>query len=237
MQANWSLVLNVLFLVVIVSMIVWRLRPMMKKEQKSSQNIAAPIAESTKTYQNNLDDILNVRKISVQEDFTYEAMEPLSKVEEQNPQLGVSISFEEREHKKHNIMLFVSAKGQHIFAGYELLQTLLTCGLRFGDGGLFHRHQHSTGQGPVLFSLAAATATGMFDLQNIGAMSVKGLCMFMELSHNPTIDQERFELFIKTAQNLATELNANLLDDRQKPINEATITKLERLIAHEQTVN
>jgi len=237
MQANWSLVLNVLFLGVIVSMIFWRLRPMMKKEQKYSPNIAAPISESTKTYQNNLDDILNVRKISVQEDFTYEAMEPLSKVEEQNPQLGVSISFEEREHKKHNIMLFVSAKGQHIFAGYELLQTLLTCGLRFGDGGLFHRHQHSTGQGPVLFSLAAATATGMFDLQNIGAMSVKGLCMFMELSHNPTIDQERFELFIKTAQNLATELNANLLDDRQKLINEATIAKLERLIAQEQTVN
>jgi len=237
MQANWSLVLNVLFLGVIVSMIFWRLRPMMKKEQKSPQNITAPIAERTTSYENNLDDILNVRKIIVQEEPEYEAMEPLSKVAEPNPQLGVSISFEEREHKKHNIMLFVSAKGQHIFAGYELLQTLLTCGLRFGDGGLFHRHQHSTGQGPVLFSLAAATATGMFDLQNIGAMSVKGLCMFMELSHNPTIDQERFELFIKTAQHLATELNANLLDDRQRPINEATIAKLERLIAQEQTVN
>ena len=130
-------------------------------------------------------------------------------------------------------MFFLAAQGQNIFAGYELLQTLLTCGLRFGDSGLFHRHQHASGQGPVLFSLAAATNSGVFDLQNMGAMSMKGLCMFMELSHNATIDQERFELFVHTAKQLASELHAQLLDDKQKPVTSETIQKLERMIAQE----
>jgi cell division protein ZipA len=244
MQANWSLVLNVVFLGVIVSMIVMRVRPMLMKPKKVTE-AQPPKYESHNAREDHSDDILNIRKIEPIQDYALDDFNSLQDtdemIESSQPSLGVSFSEQAHEpsetHKNQNIMLFLAAKGQHIFAGYELLQTLLTCGLRFGDGGLFHRHQHASGQGPVLFSLAAATATGMFDLQNIGAMSVKGLCVFMELSGNVTIDSERFQLFMQTAKHLAMELQANLLDEKQRPVTDATIAKYERLIAQEMTVD
>jgi cell division protein ZipA len=226
MQANWSLVLNIVFLGIIMGMIFWRVKPLLKKTTTSSQ----PEEEMMDA----MDDILQVRKI-VADDVSHEQDYEVSEYSE-SPQLGIALEASqtrEPEVAKKTIMFFLAAQGQNIFAGYELLQTLLTCGLRFGDGGLFHRHQHASGQGPVLFSLAAATNTGVFDLQNMGAMSMKGLCMFMELSHNVTIDQERFELFVHTAKQLSSELHAQLLDEKRTPVTSETIQKLERMIAQE----
>lgn len=117
------------------------------------------------------------------------------------------------------------AKENRQFAGYELLQTVLASGLRFGEGHLFHRHQFANGQGPVLCSLAAATATGVFDLQNIGAFSVRGLCLFMHASNNPNIDAERFSIMVDTARQLSEGLDAYLLDDQRKPLTEERITR------------
>jgi cell division protein ZipA len=244
MQANWSLVLNVVFLLVIVSMLFWRLRPYFQQKKQDAQQHRtpeAPLDASKKSFNEGLDDIIHVRKIESEPEFVIHT--PQNDVTQQ-PNLGVQLPYEEpvahqfdAEPEKQTIMLFLAAQGQNIFAGYELLQTLLSCGLRFGDAGLFHRHQHASGQGPVLFSLAAATATGVFDLQNIGAMSVKGLCMFMDLSGNVTIDQERFEIFLQTAKHLAAELDANLLDEKQKTVTEVTISKMQRLIAQEMTID
>jgi cell division protein ZipA len=246
MQANWSLMLNVVFLSIILGMIVWRLKPYFIKGAKNSDINKAPL--STKAYEDLSDVILNVRKISSKADdedldneaadiyHQYDYSEHSDYVEkDEAPNLGVDLNHHVSEPipAKKNIMVFLAAQGQNIFAGYELLQTLLSCGMRFGDGGLFHRHQHASGQGPVLFSLAAATETGVFDLQNMGAMSMKGLCMFMELSGNPTIDHERFELFFQTAKQLASELNANLLDDKQKLITADVWENYEHMINHE----
>jgi cell division protein ZipA len=228
MQANWSLLLNIVFLGIIIGMILWRVKPFFNKKTESGVN------QASKDLAEPIDDILHVRKISMTEEFIDEEEYDDPQVQEA-PSLGIRLESQqpEMEAPKKTIMFFLAAQGQNIFAGYELLQTLLSCGLRYGDGGLFHRHQHASGQGPVLFSLAAATNTGVFDLQNMGAMSMKGLCMFMELSFNSTIDQERFELFVHTAKQLATELHALLLDEKQKPITADTIAKLERMIAQE----
>jgi cell division protein ZipA len=121
------------------------------------------------------------------------------------------------------LMLFLLSKENRQFAGYELLQTVLAAGLRFGEGGLFHRHQLASGHGPVLCSLAAATATGVFDLQNMGAFSVRGLCLFMHRSEQPNIDSERFNIMLDTAKQLAEGLDAHLLDDQRKPLTQARI--------------
>jgi cell division protein ZipA len=240
MQANLSLILNVIFLGIILGMIAWKLRPyyLSRSDKKSS---ASRANSSTPKILDEVHDELNISnavKVDVNQFLYQEDKVEYSQEVAQKPVLGVDVEIakepeiEENFVKpKKNIMIFLAAKGQGIFAGYDLLQTLLSCGLRYGDAGLFHRHQHATGQGPVLFSLAAATATGMFDLQNIGAMSVKGLCMFMELSGNITIDSERFQIFIQTAKQLAEELHANLLDEKQYPLTSETINKFEHMIA------
>ncbi|HBB53341.1 MAG TPA: cell division protein ZipA [Legionellales bacterium] len=240
MQANLSLILNVVFLGVILGMIAWKLRPyyLNKKQKKSSAPAQSSSAPKI------LDDFYDeeehseASKVDVNQFLHQEDKDESPKATTSKPVLGVAVEIEKKSEMvdefikpKKNIMVFLAAKGQGIFAGYDLLQTLLSCGLRYGDAGLFHRHQHATGQGPVLFSLAAATATGMFDLQNIGAMSVKGLCMFMELSGNITIDSERFQIFMQTAKQLAEELHANLLDEKQYPLTSEAINKFEHMIA------
>lgn len=129
-----------------------------------------------------------------------------------------------------SVMMFLLAKEERFLAGYELLQTVLAAGLRFGEGHLFHRHQFPNGQGPVLCSLAAATPSGIFDLQNIGAFSVRGLCLFMQASGNSTIDAERFEIMLDTAKQLSEGLDAYLLDEQQKPLNDSSIQRYYRLL-------
>jgi cell division protein ZipA len=232
MQANWSLLLNIVFLGIILGMIVWRIKPFFKSKLKREDRFVG-----SRQYNDNTEfqeDIIGVRKIELTDEDNIETIHNEILVEEKKPNFGLNATASEPQTKSTSIktiMLFLSAKGQHVFAGYELLQTLLACGLRFGDAGLFHRHQHASGQGPVLFSLATATASGMFDLQNMGSMTVKGLCMFMELSGNLAIDHERYELFMQTSQQLSEELHADLLDEQQRPVSPATFSRFESMIA------
>lgn len=136
-----------------------------------------------------------------------------------------------------SIMMFLLAKDNRQLAGYELLQTILAAGLRFGDGQLFHRHQFSNGQGPIICSLATATASGIFDLQNMGAFSVRGLCLFMDASGNPSIDGERLTIMLETAKQLSDGLDTHLLDDERAPWSDRSLARYHRLlgIASEET--
>ena len=131
------------------------------------------------------------------------------------------------------LMILVSAKENREFAGYDLLQTILGAGLRFGEGQLFHRHQTTQGQGPVLCSLAAATKTGVFDMQNIGAFRVRGLCLFMQTSGNSTIDADRFDIMLETATKLSDDLDGTLLDDRREPFSKMSRNRYDRLLNRE----
>ena len=138
-----------------------------------------------------------------------------------------------KERATSSLMILVSAKENREFAGYDLLQTILGAGLRFGDGQLFHRHQSHHGQGPVLCSLAAATKTGVFDMQNIGGFRVRGLCLFMQASGNSTIDAERFDMLLETAIKLSEDLDGILLDDRREPFSKMSRSRYDHLLLRE----
>jgi cell division protein ZipA len=127
-------------------------------------------------------------------------------------------------------MMFLLAKNNQQLGGYDLLQTLLAAGLRFGDEQLFHRHQLSNGQGPVICSLAAATDTGVFDLQNMGSFSARGLCLFMESSGNASIDAERLAIMLDTAKGLSESLDTYLLDDERVPWSETSLARYQMLL-------
>lgn len=132
-------------------------------------------------------------------------------------------------------MLFLLARNDQFFAGYDLLQSLLASGLRFGDDGLFHRHQNASGHGPVICSLASATSTGVFDMQNIGAFKEKGLCIYMHCSKNPGIDRERFAIMLETARQLKDSLDCYLLDDARKPLNEERLNRYHQRLEQEES--
>lgn len=113
-------------------------------------------------------------------------------------------------------ILHVMAKDNKVFAGYELLQALLSSGFRFGKMAIFHYYQPESQQKEVLFSLASAVEPGVFDMQNMGAFVCPGLTLFMQPSGNSTKDQANYALMIKTAQHLKEDLDGILLNKQKK---------------------
>lgn len=250
MQANWSLILNVLLLIGVIVAIG---RIMKARRHSLSPKYSSPCLEA----QESPDEIISIRKINLdpvlEKETDTDTNEEVhlftqSKEKSSKPRLMPQDSSNEIQLRKESqipnikkdsiqrtevpslIIMFLLAKENRQFAGYELLQTVLAAGLRFGEGQLFHRHQFSNGQGPILCSLATATATGVFDLQNIGAFSVRGLCLYMHPSKNPGIDIDRFAVMLETARQLTEGLDAYLLDDQRKPLTEERIIRYHRLL-------
>lgn len=222
MQANWSIMLNLLLLIGVI-VAIWRT----VKVKRRHLDAFHPSPSLGQMNSERCDDVISVRKLT-----------PVLKDEDRVPDLPVKIHRQEESaslegdparsstsqtDNEPSILMFLLAKEHRKFAGYELLQHLLAVGFRFGDGHLFHRYQHLNGQGPILCSLAAATPSGTFDLQNIGAFSVPGLCLFMQASGNQVIDRERFEMMLESARQLSEALDAHLLDETRQPLTEPAL--------------
>lgn len=248
MQANWSIILNILLLICVVVAIR---RLMNTRKQNATTERYQPSLGKTEVaspYDAPAfnDDIIAVRKVAtdhsiikefeLNSEHDVEPMPTLAPKAEQ-PQLvaepqkaAISAKSSVQTEMPATVMFFLLAKENRQFAGYELLQTVLAAGLRFGEGHLFHRHQFANGQGPVICSLAAATATGVFDLQNIGAFSVRGLCLYMQVSRNPVVDAERFTIMLETARLLSDGMDAHLLDEARKPLTSETLDRYKRML-------
>ncbi|MCX7121181.1 MAG: cell division protein ZipA [Gammaproteobacteria bacterium] len=125
------------------------------------------------------------------------------------------------------IVLYLMATGESTYAGYELLQALLSSGMRFGAQRIFHRHAHKDGRGDVLFHCASATAPGTFDLSKMGAFSCKGLSLFFSASD---VDEplSTFDCLLETIDQLVEDLGGQVLDDKQ-----ALFTK-EKMVMYRQ---
>jgi cell division protein ZipA len=121
------------------------------------------------------------------------------------------------------ISINVMAKGSSQIDGGELLSALLAYGLRFGEMNIFHRHELSSGQGPVIFSMASALNPGTFDLETMPQSSFKGVTFFMRLSQ---IKKRIFvlELMLDIAKRLANQLNAELKDDTHSVLSSQTVS-------------
>lgn len=231
MQANWSLILNVLLLIGVVVAIGRVMKARRRSLTPGSYQPSLGQAENK-----HFDDIIAVRKINYNlQSESYDVDNIVVQARSsKTPAIGDKFAGDDNPHvhteNAKSLVMFLLAKENRQLAGYELLQTVLAAGLRFGEGHLFHRHQHPNGQGPILCSLAAATASGIFDLQNIGAFRVRGLCLFMQASGNPTIDAERFTIMYETAKQLRDGLDTYLLNEQRQPLTEANIAHYQKLL-------
>ncbi|MEI8055514.1 MAG: cell division protein ZipA C-terminal FtsZ-binding domain-containing protein [bacterium] len=120
------------------------------------------------------------------------------------------------------------------YMGYELLQTLLSVGLDFGDMSIFHRHEGKGGKGNVLFSVAAATPDGSFAIDDMGSFKCAGLVMFMKLDAKQKL-MMRFDLMLDVARQLTEELGGDIYDDLYQPISAAVIRRLREKICTVET--
>jgi cell division protein ZipA len=115
------------------------------------------------------------------------------------------------------------------YMGYELLQAMLSAGMRYGQHNIFHRHEQKTGRGALLFSLASICKPGTFDLSKMGGFSTPGLSLFFtaDKMNDPVAV---YELMLKTAGQLVEDLGGHVLDEHKQLLTPATVVKQRQLL-------
>lgn len=112
----------------------------------------------------------------------------------------------------------VAAKEGKAVRGHELLQFFLTAGFRFGDMSIFHRHQHSDGTGPVLFSIANMMKPGVFDPENMEQFHSEGVTFFLTAPNDEINVKEAFDMMVVAVEQMAEEFDCVVLNGARKPL-------------------
>ncbi len=120
------------------------------------------------------------------------------------------------------IVINVFAPEGETFAGMELLQLVLNCGMRYGEMDIFHRHEEGFDRGKIQFSMANAMEPGTFNLDTMGETDCPGVSFFMGLP-GPKNSMKAFDFMLETAQALVRNLGGELRDERRMPMSEQTI--------------
>ncbi|QSX35883.1 cell division protein ZipA [Shewanella sedimentimangrovi] len=117
------------------------------------------------------------------------------------------------------LVLHVVAREGQSLMGAELLPSLLTLNFKFGDMDIFHRHEDNAGTGKVLFSMANMLKPGTFDPDNMEQFTTQGVVLFMTLPcHGEAL--MNFSIMLNSAQQLADDLDALVLDGQRRPWDE-----------------
>lgn len=108
------------------------------------------------------------------------------------------------------IVLNVHCAGTEPFVGTKLFDSMEQNGLLYGEMDIFHRHSDLSGTGKVLFSVANMMQYSTLEHTDPAAFTTKGISFFMTLPCYGDPEQN-FKLMLKTAQQIADDLGANVL--------------------------
>ncbi|EEX93034.1 cell division protein ZipA [Vibrio orientalis CIP 102891 = ATCC 33934] len=142
-------------------------------------------------------------------------------VEEITPVVAESVNEEpavepelevEQEAPLEVIVLNVHCAGEEAFVGTKLFDSMQQNGLIYGEMDIFHRHADLSGTGKVLFSVANMMQPGTLKHNDPAEFTTKGISFFMTMPCFGDAEQN-FKLMLKTAQQIADDLGANVLDD------------------------
>ncbi len=120
------------------------------------------------------------------------------------------------------IIINVMAPAGTRFQGEELLQVLLSKGMRFGTMNIFHRHSEADGSGEILFSMANMVVPGTFDLDAMSSFETPGVSFFLTLPINGD-SLNAFEAMVETTQALCDGLAGELKDENRSVMTQQTI--------------
>lgn len=120
------------------------------------------------------------------------------------------------------IIINVMAPAGTRFQGEDLLQVLLSKGMRFGTMNIFHRHSEADGSGEILFSMANMVVPGTFDLDAMSSFETPGVSFFLTLPINGD-SLNAFEAMVETTQALCDSLDGELKDENRSVMTQQTI--------------
>jgi cell division protein ZipA len=134
-----------------------------------------------------------------------------------------------RSEQPEVFMLNVVARDPQGLRGDDILQILLACDLRFGDMNFFHRHEFEAGRGAIQFSVANMMQPGVFDIDNMTDMATPGLVFFLTLP-GPEDMMQAYDYMLETAQAVARNLGADVLDESRSVLTRQTMEHSRQLI-------
>lgn len=128
----------------------------------------------------------------------------------------------EIEDKNEDIFIFnvVPREEGSVVRGHELLQFLLTAGFRFGEMSIFHRHLHSDGTGPILFSVANMMAPGVFDPEKMEQFRSQGVSFFLTVPNKKINIKEAFDMMLVAVEQMTEEFDCLVLNAEREPLTE-----------------
>ncbi|MAV28332.1 MAG: hypothetical protein CMF43_00820 [Legionellales bacterium] len=130
------------------------------------------------------------------------------------------------------IMYLTPQTGQN-FKGYELLQALSNYGVYLSEKKHFQRFADDDGSGELWFHVASMTHPGTFEMDEPGKLTCNGLVFILETDKVRQLGQA-YETMLETASALAGDLQGQLLNDKQAPLDENVIRKNKYYIAKHQ---
>jgi len=142
---------------------------------------------------------------------------------------------DEIEDKTEDIFIFnvVPRQEGSVVRGHELLQFLLTAGFRFGEMSIFHRHLHSDGTGPILFSVANMMAPGVFDPEKMEQFRSQGVSFFLTVPNKKINIKEAFDMMLVAVEQMTEEFDCLVLNAEREPLTEQQFRNYhERLLRH-----
>ena len=125
--------------------------------------------------------------------------------------------------------LNVVARAEQGFSGDDVLRTLLGCGLRFGEMDFLHLSEIDGGAPTIQFSVANMMQPGVFDLDDMEALSTKGLMFFVTLP-GPADMTRAFDLMLQTAQTVAENLGGDVLDETRSVLTKQYVERARQAI-------
>ena len=126
----------------------------------------------------------------------------------------------DRRAEKIVVFYIAEREGTYIL-GPQLHAALRRQGLRFGERRIYHRlHGEAT-----VFSVASLLKPGVLDPDQAEGFATPGLTVFMVLPCGREA-AEAFDDMLATARALASELNAQLYDDRRQVLDAARAAEL-----------
>lgn len=167
-------------------------------------------------------------ELSTQEPVEQQAQEV---IEEPTDEVVFDQEDEEVTQTQDLFIFNVAAKEGRLLGGHELLQFFLTSGFRHGDMSIFHRHEHSDGKGPVLFSIANMMAPGVFDTDNMEQFKSEGVSFFLTAPNKDINVKTSFDLMLRAVEQMAEEFDCDVLNaQREKMTTEQFIEYNNRLL-------
>jgi cell division protein ZipA len=119
------------------------------------------------------------------------------------------------------LAIFVVAPKGQVLPGVGIRKLAEACGMEFGQQNLFHRFEDKSDRSPIQFSMSDAVKPGYFDLDTLDEYQTPAVSLFMSLAESRD-PMYAYECMLATAETLAKNLNAELLDSDRSVLRNQT---------------